>query len=301
MNTKWLEDFIALVDCGSFTRAAHSRHVTQPAFSRRIRALENWLGVELVSRNAYPLQLTAAGAEYLPRARKLLADVHQWRADMREWVSPNPRIIVATQHSLSLSYCPGWYRRCQPHLGERSFCINAMNLYECIEVFLAAQCDLLLCYVTTRVVDRLSGNGVERINLGTEALTPVCAVDPEGRPLLDASSGTRLPLIGFPAESFLGELIFAECIPSAPPGVSFDVVYETALSEGVRTMTLNRAGMAWLPAGLVASELEDGTLARVPGLQEHHLQIALFRQACEGDSPVAAIWEDLHRFTAAVA
>lgn len=301
MNTKWLEDFIALVDCGSFTRAAQSRHVTQPAFSRRIRALENWLGVELISRNTYPLCLTPAGREYLQRTRALLADIHQLRTDIRGWASPDPRIVVATQHSLSLSYCPGWYRRCRPFLGERSFCINAMNLYECIEAFLQNQCDLLLCYVTERVVTLLEDTGIERIRLGTESLLPVCAVDANGRPQVDATRDTRLPLIGFPAESFLGELIFTECIPEAPPGVAFDVIYETALSEGVRTMTLNQAGMAWLPAGLVESELDDGTLTRVPGLQDYHLQIALFRHARVSDPAVSAIWDDLDRHTAAVA
>ena len=47
MEFIWLEDFLALVDSGNFSRAAELRHVTQPAFSRRIRALEDWVGVDL--------------------------------------------------------------------------------------------------------------------------------------------------------------------------------------------------------------------------------------------------------------
>lgn len=44
METKWLEDFVSLAETRSFSRSAQLRHVTQPAFSRRIQALEAWGG-----------------------------------------------------------------------------------------------------------------------------------------------------------------------------------------------------------------------------------------------------------------
>ena len=51
MQLKWLEDFTALAQARSFTRAAELRHVTHPAFGRRIRALEAWAGTPLVDRS----------------------------------------------------------------------------------------------------------------------------------------------------------------------------------------------------------------------------------------------------------
>ncbi|WP_163468518.1 LysR family transcriptional regulator, partial [Klebsiella michiganensis] len=42
VETKWLEDFVSLAETRSFSRSAQLRHVTQPAFSRRIQALEAW-------------------------------------------------------------------------------------------------------------------------------------------------------------------------------------------------------------------------------------------------------------------
>jgi hypothetical protein len=44
METKWLEDFVSLAETRSFSRSAQLRHVTQPAFSRRIQSLEAWAG-----------------------------------------------------------------------------------------------------------------------------------------------------------------------------------------------------------------------------------------------------------------
>ena len=61
METKWLEDFVSLAETRSFSRSAQLRHVTQPAFSRRIQSLEAWAGTDLVDRSAYPTRLTAAG------------------------------------------------------------------------------------------------------------------------------------------------------------------------------------------------------------------------------------------------
>ncbi|MFL5159126.1 MAG: LysR family transcriptional regulator, partial [Microvirga sp.] len=58
MEIKWLEDFISLANTLSFSRAAEERHVTQSAFSRRIKQLETWLGVPLVDRATFPAHLT---------------------------------------------------------------------------------------------------------------------------------------------------------------------------------------------------------------------------------------------------
>ncbi|OZA62153.1 MAG: LysR family transcriptional regulator, partial [Sphingomonadales bacterium 39-62-4] len=57
MDTIWLEDFLALLDEGSFSRAAHKRAVSPSAFSRRIRALEDWVGVPLIERTTHSVRL----------------------------------------------------------------------------------------------------------------------------------------------------------------------------------------------------------------------------------------------------
>ncbi len=60
METKWLEDFLSLARTMNFSRSADERFVTQPAFSRRIKALEVWAGTPLIDRDAYPIELTTA-------------------------------------------------------------------------------------------------------------------------------------------------------------------------------------------------------------------------------------------------
>ena len=73
METKWLEDFVSLAETRSFSRSAQLRHVTQPAFSRRIQSLEAWAGIDLVDRSSYPTRLTPAGEEVYQTCRVLFS------------------------------------------------------------------------------------------------------------------------------------------------------------------------------------------------------------------------------------
>jgi DNA-binding transcriptional LysR family regulator len=84
METKWLEDFVSLAETPSFSRSAQLRHVTQPAFSRRIQSLEAWAGTELIDRGSYPTQLTPAGQILYAQALDLLQSLQNARALLRD-------------------------------------------------------------------------------------------------------------------------------------------------------------------------------------------------------------------------
>lgn len=70
-----LRAFLAVADLGGFGRAARSLKSSQPALSARIRDLEIKVGVTLFDRTTRRVDLSAAGREFLPQARKLLDDL----------------------------------------------------------------------------------------------------------------------------------------------------------------------------------------------------------------------------------
>ena len=72
MEIKWLEDFLCLVDTRNFSRSAEVRATTQPAFSRRIKGLEEWIGARLFDRSKQPISLTPAGEKFRPIAEEVL-------------------------------------------------------------------------------------------------------------------------------------------------------------------------------------------------------------------------------------
>lgn len=68
-----LRAFLAIAEEGNVTRAAQRLRVGQPALSRTLRQLEEYLGARLVDRSTHHLELTAAGEALLPRARAALS------------------------------------------------------------------------------------------------------------------------------------------------------------------------------------------------------------------------------------
>src|SRR5437016_3574648 len=83
VETKWLEDFVSLAETRSFSRSAQLRHVTQPAFSRRIQSLEAWAGIDLVDRSSYPTRLTPAGETFHSQSLEILGTLQATRNMMR--------------------------------------------------------------------------------------------------------------------------------------------------------------------------------------------------------------------------
>jgi DNA-binding transcriptional LysR family regulator len=87
VDLRQLECFAAVARQRNFTRAAEDLYLTQSAVSQQVRRLEAQLGLELLRRTSRGVELTAAGAELLPRAEAILADVATARAAMDELAS----------------------------------------------------------------------------------------------------------------------------------------------------------------------------------------------------------------------
>lgn len=84
IDTLGVQGLVALADHGAFGRAARALHITQAALSRRIKNLEEFLGVTLVERTTRSVALTAIGLDFVPQARRLLADLESALVDIRE-------------------------------------------------------------------------------------------------------------------------------------------------------------------------------------------------------------------------
>lgn len=87
MELTEIAGFAAVVAEGSFTRAAASLHVSQPAISRRIELLERELGEQLFDRVPAGARLTDAGRAFLPHARRILAEVRDGTDAVQEVMS----------------------------------------------------------------------------------------------------------------------------------------------------------------------------------------------------------------------
>lgn len=79
-----VQAFVALAEHGSFRKAAASLYITQTALTRRLQNIEAFLGVRLVERTTRSLALTTLGDNFLPQARRLLAELQASLQEIRE-------------------------------------------------------------------------------------------------------------------------------------------------------------------------------------------------------------------------
>ena len=95
MELRHLRYFIAVAETGSLTVAAERKlHTSQPSLSRQIRDLEYEVGVELLSRGARGVELTAAGRAFLDHARLALAQVDAASEAARRAAQPAKRTFA---------------------------------------------------------------------------------------------------------------------------------------------------------------------------------------------------------------
>ena len=80
MTLVQLRHLIALADQASFSKAAQAAHISQPALSRSIRALEDELSLALVDRIGRRVELTVHGRDALERARQIVFDADELRS-----------------------------------------------------------------------------------------------------------------------------------------------------------------------------------------------------------------------------
>jgi DNA-binding transcriptional LysR family regulator len=160
MDLAWLEDFLKLAEEGSFSRAAQARNLTQPAFSRRIRALEEWVGATLVDRDTHRIALTEAGTAF----RGLADDIVRRLALARDHVheidgAARGEIRVASTHALSTSFFPGWLRSIGTAFDFGKIRLIADHMVACERLMLESKADFLLYHHHSAASTRLDPSG----------------------------------------------------------------------------------------------------------------------------------------------
>jgi DNA-binding transcriptional LysR family regulator len=272
MELKWLEDLLALLEERSISRAAARRHVTQPAYSRRIRQLEHWLGVELVDRSTKPIKIRSAGLALEESTRDLVNRFYALRNSVHESAD---RVTFVAQHTLAISRFPALIRGVKQELPEASYRVVSANYDEC-ETLFYNEADLLLCYQSAQRGFDFSHKAVRRLELGRDRLIPVAS-----KVLLEQlgalAPGMAIPLLLYQQHSFFAEALSATCLPQVIRDFRIETICESAFSASLKEMALADMGIAWLAADIIKQELADQRLVSCAReLGEIELDIVLY-------------------------
>jgi len=308
METKWLEDFVSLAETRSFSRSATLRHVTQPAFSRRIQALEAWAGTDLVDRSSYPTRLTPAGQTLYTQSLEMLQGLQSTRAMLRGHTSAGRDVIeFAVPHTLAFTFFPAWVSSLREKFGPIKSRLIALNVHDAVLRLVEGSCDLLMVYHHDSQPFQLDANRYEMVSLGRELLAPFVRATATGEPefALPGRAGQPLPYLGYAPGAYLGRVVDLMLKQSAT-AIHLDRVYETDMAEGLKAMALEGHGIAFLPLNAVKKELRakklvsasHGTALKL----EMTLDIRVYRERAfgkgVGKNSVEALWTYLQTHTA---
>jgi DNA-binding transcriptional LysR family regulator len=302
METKWLEDFISLAETNNFSRSASQRHVTQPAFSRRIQSLENWLGTDLVDRTSDPTRLTPAGLVFYEQALEMLGQINGVRELLRnKRAAAMNSIDLAVPHTLSLTFIPKWITQLETDFAPINSRLMALNVHDAVLQLVEGGCDLLLCYHHPRQPVQLDPGRYDMLVLGREAMRAYARCDKTRTPqfTLPGTKKDPLPFLSYTNNAYLGrmvELILAD----TKTALHLENHYETDMAEGLKMMALEGRGIAFLPESAVTRELKQKLLAPADGgVQDWQIEmeIRLYRERPSPSRPgkfiVSRLWDYL--------
>lgn len=258
MELVWLEDFIALAEHGSFVRAAEARHITQPAFSRRIRSLEQWMGVSLFVRTPQGTTLTEAGAHIHTRAFEATSRLYRLRAEAQEVAGKAAKTLqFAATHSLSFTFFPRWIRQVESGAPIEAIQLHSDSMLGCEQLLVHGEVPFLLCHRHPDVPSPLAKEHFDSQQVGNDTLIALMGSSVEGN-----NATSQLPYLAYTEASGLGRIV-AHRLYGNSEVLALKPQFSSHLAAVLMSMALEGKGVAWLPKSLAEQELSDGRLVRV--------------------------------------
>ncbi|MDA7963635.1 LysR family transcriptional regulator [Ruegeria sp.] len=297
MEKRWLEDFLAVAAIGNFTQAAQVRGGTQSALSRRIQALEEWLGAELFDRNTKPVSLSDAGKQFLPVAEEVcrqLQSIQEQLSSQSE--NAKPKVHFAIPHGLSLWFFPQWLSSTVPGGRDLDVRLESMNFLDCMRHLRESRCHFAMSHAHPAIAVPLAEQLFESAVVGRDALIPVTMADAHGAPVdrLPGEPDDPIPLLAYSEESAIGQAV-NNLLNEPPTPVFVTQVFTSHLAGVLRSLTREGRGLAWVPESMVQDDIKLGRLAyagddrwRIP------TEIRLYRAVDPLPKPAEELWTFLN-------
>jgi DNA-binding transcriptional LysR family regulator len=301
MELDWLEDFLALVECQNFSRAAERRSISQPAFSRRIRLLESWVGAPLFNRDTHRVGLTDAGEQWKVTAEDVLRRLHLGREQTREVAERfTSTIHFASTHALSITFFPQWLEAFEAeHSLGAAVSLVTDNMAGCERMMVHGRAHFLLCHHHPSTSVSFKPNYFVSLDIGRDVLIPVSAPGAAASEPKFALPGTMdqpVPQLAYSEVSGMGRIL-SSTLALHGSSVWLAPAFTAHVATVLLTMCRSGRGVAWLPLSLVERDLEQGALVRAGAEKwDVPIDIRLYRPRARQNAVAEAFWATLrHR------
>ena len=293
MESRWLEDFLSLVDTRNFSRSAQIRYTTQPAFSRRIKSLEEWVGAQLFNRATQPITLTQSGERFRPVAEDVLRRLLQGREEARR-IGDLSAITIrfAATHSLSLNFFPAWLRMIELRSHTLNTRLDTSQFNHCIHLLQRGDCDFLISYIHPVIQMNLPTEFFTAKVVLRDKLVPVTLPDSEGNPVdrLPGTPDDPVHYLAYSESSAIGRVV-DNMLANTDQPLHLKQVFVTHMAAVLKAMSSEGRGTAWLPESHLTREFAEGTLVRAGDERWHiPIDIYIFRSRDPLSDVVEELW-----------
>lgn len=277
MDTCLFDDVLALLSEGNLSRAARRRNVTQPAFSRRIRSFEEWVGIPLLDRETNRVALHPTLAANTAEIRATIQRIEALRARLRDGGTGSGRLVMVTQHALAVSVVTDALVSLHKAESALTTRLRTMNREDCLSFFVRGDADLLMIYEARGFPPLPFDDSIRRRTWMRDALVPVCGSGLRHRLGPDGVPKRPFSLIRYPADSHFGRLVHRNGGETALLEHGGHVAVETAFSVAALRLAEAGLGVAWVPHSLCLRQIASGALVSLAGVYgQIPLDVSLF-------------------------
>lgn len=250
MDTDSLKAFIAVADAHSFSLAAEKLHLTQPAVSKRIAALEHKLQHAVFDRLGREVLLTEAGAHLLPRAQSILRSIEDAERSIKELSGEvSGTLRVATSHHIGLHYMPPVLRKFVTNHPQVQMQFEFLDSEQAHERVSRGDCELAVVTLAPRLESPLVGEPLWPDPLSF-VVSPRHVLSEESKMELDVLS--RYPAILPDLNTYTGRLV-NKCFVDA--GLKLQLNMATNYLETIKVMVAAGLGWSVLPKTMIDENL----------------------------------------------
>lgn len=254
MRVRQLESFVCVCESGSITQAAAILNIVQPALGSQITALEQELGVQLLDRSPRGIKTTLAGQYFLEEARDLLGRFATIKKNIKTFNNPEPgHLSIGLTASLSmLLAAPLAQEFNRQNLAAKVHIIEDIS-HNLPERIAKGEIDLALAF------DVASHKAVNCTPVLTESLFfvtgPATEFNKQGP--IDLAELSKATFVISTEKSHIIQLVKQAMEQLHLP---LDVTYQIESKPAIKGLIAQGTASALLPYGVVAREVEAGTL-----------------------------------------
>lgn len=280
MNLQDIRAFLKVSETGSFSRAAETLHITQPAISKRIASLEQSLNTNLFDRVGKQVFLTEAGKTITPFCRRIISELEESRRQLSTLsTTVTGTLGIATSHHIGLHRLPPVLKKYTQQYPDVELDIRFMDSETACKQVLEGKIEMAIVTLPEDIHGELTA-----ATIWNDEMEFVVSID---HPLAKQKAIKIADLISYPSIMPSHGTITRAIIENTVSHSSINVLIETSYLETIKAMVQIGLGWSMLPKTMLDKSLKK---LNIPNKKNHRkLGVVLHKKRTCSNASMALV------------